>query len=285
MRKRTSAIVLIASITSLAFLFQNCSDQSFTQASVDKPITRAADIFDPDATGRINVDDDDFPGVVTETGGPNCRDELNSLTTPVRVLTVVDTSGSNAYGETTDPNRAVRSGSIQRFYNTYNTRSNFNWGFITFAASSAQSLIGSAAFPVFGSSSSMNTAINIFIGINDDGATPYLPALSLAKKAISDDTARPANSKYIVVFLSDGRPNPDVSVTTLKSEVASLISLVPGKVSFNTVYYGQYDANAANRLREMAASGGGNFLDTNANGTGTAFSISDLVTIPGTVCY
>lgn len=288
--KRSARTILIVLLSSTALLFfQNCSQQNFSSSSKAAnsgtggagggggPIDDAGDIT------NVN-NDNDATGVITQTGGPNCRDELQAITTPVRVLFVVDVSGSNKENIASDPQRVVRGRSIERFFNTYSMRANFSWGFVTFADMSANALIGSGANPLFGTASAMANALDLFTRVPDAGATPYEAALNASQNAVSLDTSRPANVKYVIVFLSDGRPNPDVSQSILNSRVSDIVNTVPGKVSFNTVYYGPYDSAAVSRLRGMASTGGGNFLDTNANPTGTAFLITDLVTLPGVVC-
>ena len=261
---------------SLLMFFQNCSEQKINSGASSTTVVGA---------GNINGNTDDATGVVTQTGGPNCRDEIKSATFPIRMLFIVDTSGSNVTSEMSDPQRQVRKGSIERFYNTYSAKQNFAWAFNIFSGSTSTALIGSSNNPIFGNSSAMVSAISAFNGIADAGNTPYQQAMQLGQQAIQNDTARPNGSKYIVVFMSDGLPNPDRTQTELNGYVTSLVNtLGSASVSFNAVYYGQSNATASNRLRQMAQVGGGNFLDTNANPSGNAFLITDLVQIPGVNC-
>lgn len=255
----------------LIISFQNCADQKFGSSGGGSS--------NPPGVNLGN-NDDEASGVVTQTGGPNCRDELKALTTPVKMVFVVDISGSNTGNNGTDPQKAVRSGSITRFYNSYSTRTNFSWGFTTFAADNANTLIANA------NSAAMQGAINTFNGLNDDGNTPYVLALDAAANTISSDTGRLPNTKYIVVFLSDGMPNPSVNDSVLNQKVTAIVNAAgtANSVSFNTVYYGDNNQDAHDRLKMMAQTGGGNFLDTNVNPTGNAFLISDLVIVPGVVC-
>src|SRR5690606_14193417 len=121
------------------------------------------------------------------------------------------------------------------------TKTNFAWSFITFAGTQAKSLLK------LGNSQAMSSTIDDFFNITDNGNTPYLPALNETSAIINGDTSRTADTKYVVVFFSDGMPNPTVAVQTLTQNVTNIINLVPGRVSFNTVYYGQYNADAAGR--------------------------------------
>jgi hypothetical protein len=72
--------------------------------------------------------------------------------------------------------------------------------------------------------------------------------------------------------------------SALQEKTLDLINASPGQVSMNTVYYGPIDPEASGRLRMVAQTGGGNFLDTNLNGSGSVFNLSDLVVVPGEVC-
>ncbi len=256
--------------------FQNCSDQKLSG--------KAAGSSDGGG-GPLNLGntDDETTGVVTQTGGPNCRNQLHSSTLPIKPVFIVDVSGSNKSNNNnqpgSDPKRVVRGDSIERFYNTYKAKPNFGWSFSTFAASSANVLLA------MGNAASMNNAIQTFRAMSDAGETPYIAALNAAKTNISGDTGRAANTKYMVVFISDGLPNPAVDQPTLNAKVMEIVNLLPaGSISFNSIYYGAVDPQASQRLQMMAQTGGGNFLDTNANPTGTNFLITDLVVIPGVVC-
>jgi Mg-chelatase subunit ChlD len=268
------ARVLSLAIGLFAFIsFQNCSKANFSASTA-----AAAAGVGPLAIG---TNDDNGSGIVTQTGGANCHQELRSVTVPVKLVFVVDVSGSNVKNGKdpgTDPDKAVRGGSIERFFNSYRAKSNFFWNFITFADSSADAMIENA------NASSMQTTIDSFMAMDDSGSTPYAAALDKAKLVITDDSARAANTKYIVVFLSDGFPNPAISDSDINSKIQSVLNVVPGSISLNTIYYGQEDADASARLKMMAKTGGGNFLDVNMNPTGNVFSISDLVIIPGIVC-
>ena len=187
--------------------------------------------------------------------------------------------------------RRVRGGSIQKFFDDYKAKSNFNWGFIGFRGSQALALInngdtGSGRFSA--SVSDMSAALSTFNGMFDSGLTPYKAALSMATQIIQADTLASSDTKYVVVFLSDGMPTdyPPGSAgdAEMTKDVSALTSILPGRVSFNTVYYGEVDASASGRLRDMSLAGGGEFLDTNNNPTGKSFYIADYINIPGVSC-
>lgn len=229
------------------------------------------------------------PGDATGTIRQDCQNQLQQSTVPIKLLFVVDTSGSNvndtAADGGSDPLKAVRGGSIQEFFNLYKMKTNFSWGFSVFSESSARALIGTSSAPTFTTNASdMQAAINNFLASKDSGNTPYVAALDMAYKTINNDAARTQQTKWVVVFLSDGLPNPDVAQTTLNTKVQSIVGLLPGQITFNTIYYGDKDDQASGRLATMAQVGGGKFLDTNANPTGKSFQILDVINVPGTAC-
>ena len=227
-------------------------------------------------------------GMVHQPG--SCHTQLQQITVPIKVLFVVDMSGSNYMNGSdpgSDPSRTVRGGSIQKFFDDYKAKSNFNWGFVGFQGSSALAFInnGNTSSGRFApNTNDMTAAITMFEGLIDDSTTPYKAALDMSKAIIQNDTGASANTKYVIVFLSDGMPTDYNSDSQIYNDVSSLIGTLPGRISFNTVYYGAVDASSSNRLKQMSISGGGQFLDTNDNSTGKSFYIADHITIPGVIC-
>lgn len=249
MRTTRQLAMLFASLC-VGVIFQNCSKVDFKSTDLNS-------------------------GLSTDTGGPNCREVLNTITKKVKIVYVVDVSGSN---DTTDPDQKIRAGSISRFYNTYSTKTNFGWNGISFAGTSATTRLAE------GDGKSVQDLIDWLMNHDDDGDTPYVASLDKTEEVIKSLTNVDAETKYVVVYVSDGRPDPYVDDDTLKKEVDDISATYPGRVSFNTVYYGPASDDASNRLKMMAQRGGGNFLDTNKNSTGPNFNISDLVIVPGEIC-
>lgn len=221
----------------------------------------------------------------------SCRNQLQTLTVPAKILFVVDVSGSNATeknGIGTDKDKSYRKGSIQKFFDDYSPKSNFSWGFQTFAYSSATSYIGDTYFTpsmFTNSAGDMQSALNQFMSAEDAGDTPYVAAIRKASAAIDQDVRDGVtNAKYIVVFVSDGLPSPSVPSSTIHAEINALTGKAPGRVSFNTIYYGMPSQGGRDLMQGMANVGGGQFLDTNTAGTGRSFPIDNVIQIPGQVC-
>lgn len=235
-----------------------------------------------------NCSKTNFSGSDDTSSTQSCSSELRTLTVPIKLLFVVDTSGSNAdgpYYSGSDPGKSIRGGSIQKFFNDYGSHSNFSWGFITFSGSTARSLIGSSSSSSFTTNKTvMQNAINSFYSLVDSDLTPYRAALLLATQALASDPTWTKDTKYIVVFISDGVPDPYVDDATLQSDVSTLMNQHSNQITFNAIYYGTYDADASDRLTKMTSIGHGKFLDTNTNQSGTDFEISDTVNIPGENC-
>lgn len=222
--------------------------------------------------------------------GLTCTEVLQTSTVPVKVVFSVDISGSNVdhydSGGFPRPGNDIgklrRGGAIEAFFNAYRTRANFSWAFLTFNYESSYSLIGSATSPRFSTSASqMQSAIQSFYGLQDADGTPYEAALSRIRQTIANDSGRSSDTKYVVVFISDGRPDPMVDTMTLLGHVESIRALAPGQVSFNTIYYGVSNADAQNRLATMAGAGGGAYLNA---ADGRVFNIDDAIQIPGVSC-
>ncbi len=263
-----------ASLLLIGMSFQNCSKASFSTA-------------EQAASGE------EYNGTA---GGPSCRNELHQVTAPIKMLFLVDSSGSNltgvglANGEGSDPNKAMRSTSIQNFLDSYAMKSNFSWGFINFQGYGASNFIGGKvnSSVAFSDPSDMQAAINHFQSTVDAGKTPYRAALDLARAELKSQRSLDPNTKFILVFLSDGIPTDYVDSgqtdTDLYNDVKSLSNLFPNRIAITTVYYGPSDPAASGRLAMMAKMGHGQFLDTNKSSAGKDFQVSDIVNIPGVVC-
>jgi Mg-chelatase subunit ChlD len=293
------AVVLVA--------FQNCSQANFSSESASSVGKSSASATSSTSSGcetesclvsdpTSKYADVDVRGTVVQPAR-SCREVLNTTTDDIRMLFVVDQSGSN---DGTDPNKSYRRGSIQNFFNLYSTKSNFRWGFNSFKGSFSIAFInsGSQSRPVFGPASEMTPAISEFNRQSDSGLTDYKKALDSAASAIQNDSTRTPMTKYVVAFLSDGMPTAGYEykvinsmggrVLTVKgmdemlSDVEALRQMLPGRISLNTVYYGRNNPSAALLMQKMAALGSGRFLDVNV--AGNTFPIVDTVSVPSMDC-
>lgn len=268
------ATLVLAGTLSVLMGFQNCSQAKFSQAS---GASSGVGTNGYDDVWRDNLDQ-------PNTNPGSCYTILQQIATDTKLIFVVDNSGSNVENPNgSDPNKQLRGGSIQAFFDDFKDKQNFWWGFVSFKGSTATALIndnmGNAIFS--NTLPPMQSAISTFMSSVDSGNTPYQAAISKAQGAISSDTAVNANTKWLIVFLSDGKPNPSMTDDQLKAAVTSIVGAKPNKVSFNTIYYGKTDVEAADRLRLMAQTGGGKFLDTNVNPSGKSFLIANVVNVPG----
>ena len=246
----------------------------------------------------------------TSTPVPTCQ--LQSVTVPVKILFVVDTSGSNNISTTnngtlscglfqtcappTDPDKSLRGGSIANFFSQYSAKTNFSWGFEVFSNGGGQAYItsGSKQSPSFSNASAMQSAINQFNNESDGGDTPYIAALSMAQSTLASDpgiNSTAVNAPlYYVIFLSDGYPtdavNSDgtVNQAQVDKSISQLVSLAPGRVFVSTVYYGTInDPVASGLLQSMSQVGHGQFLNVDTSTTST-ININDLITVPSSQC-
>lgn len=238
---------------------------------------------------------------------------LQNLTVPIKLLFVVDNSGSNEkytkdFGATechpateanctppTDPDKGFRSGSITAFFNAYKAKSNFSWGLESFYGSGGHQFINNSDSTNFGDATAMQAAIKMFNAETAADSTPYGAALASAKSAIQNDPDLNSTSAqaplYYVVFMSDGYPtdtlNTDKSVNfnVLDKDIADLIALAPSRIRLNTLYYGTLnDPNAANTLEHMAQKANGQFLNIDT-ATTKVIAIDDLIQIPNSSCH
>jgi hypothetical protein len=275
-------VVCSLAITAVAFSLISCGGVKFQSAgssSVDAATVTSpapAPVLSPTPT----------PTPTPAPSSASCDPTLQVITRLTKLLFVVDTSGSNyvsdSLGPGTDPDKSLRGGSIQQFFTNYSSKPNFQWGLIYFQQTQAYPLVNGFTQ----STAVMQAAIDTFMNVLDQGATPYLAALATASQEIADDPDLHAMTQpqYVVVFLSDGEPS-DVADNAsgsaqIVSAVQSLVALGPSQITFNAVYYGVADPTASSLMQSMAQAGGGKFLDINANPANKSFQIEDTITVP-----
>ena len=248
--------------------FQNCGGVSFS--------TKSASLND------------------AKQSGPTCQSVIENNTGNLRIIVIVDNSGSTLK---TDPNFKYRQQTLVDFLAQYGAKTNFTYAFGEFGADAANfynyasSQFESNPASPFGTSLQLQNALQIYLNtpINDKANTPYQLAFDAVSRIIASDTAAGLVApSYSVVFMSDGMPNPKASTDDLKKMVDSVLNaaLANGRLAtVSTVYFGaessSSDASAMDNLKIMANEGLGQFYDTNNPPAGGL--IENAITVPGQV--
>jgi Mg-chelatase subunit ChlD len=247
--------------------FQNCSNAKFTTEVDQSSLLASGDAGDDSS----------------------CRPTTVDANTIVKVLFVVDTSGSNA-GESgqvaTDPQKTWRHSALNGFISRYSSKSNFHYGLITFQNSSAKAQIRVNNVAAFSNSASVvDSGMNSFMATKDEGYTPYKAALSAAKSLIQSDinanSAQKAN--YVLVMVSDGQATDYKSPDDIIPDASSIKNLAPSRISLNSIYYysNSYVETQTKYLRNLSSIGGGAFITANSN---TTLNIDDVIKVPSSGC-
>jgi len=256
---------------SLVVTYQNCSNAKFTNDS-----------------SSLNSS----LGVDGNTGGndPTCSPNMVTANKIVKVLFVMDTSGSNAAGQgsisPTDPNKKWRSATINNFINKYGYGSNFYYGLTTFQNSSSTPDIVQSKQGIFSNDqSTVQAGIQKFENTSDAGYTPYKAALSLAKNIISYDLQNNAsqNAAYVMIMVSDGMATDYSDPSEVIPDAQAIENLAPQQISLNSVFYfpDQADDSQTDYLKNIANVGGGVFIKANSN---SVLDIDSTVQVPSSTC-
>ncbi|WP_413288464.1 hypothetical protein [Bdellovibrio sp. HCB337] len=268
MKMNSTKMYLGFALLTLVLAFQNCSNAKFTS----------------------QVDSEAILNGTTGGDDPNaCRPTMVDSNKIIKVLFVVDTSGSNE-GEggsvASDPNKAWRSASISAFLNRYSGKSNFYYGLTTFQGSSSKAHIkigGSAGFS--NDAATVQSGYNSFMATSDTGSTPYKAALNLAKSMISADLSANAAQKasYVMIMISDGQATDYRSPNDVIPDASSIKNLAPSQISLNSVYYysKNLDVSQTQYLKNISSIGEGSFITANSN---QVLSIDDVVKVPSSNC-
>lgn len=235
--------------------------------------------------------------------GPSCSTVLQSTTENLRIMFMVDNSGSTAI---TDPNQHYRVQTVQTFLTKYSSKTNFTYFFGWFAGTQAYLWDDPAATwdantaAAFGNATALNDALTAYQQISPGGSTPYNAAFTAIQDSIQADESAGNKWDYVVVFMSDGMPtdlgytsSSSSDITALDNELIGLVKNLmttaasngSSLLTFSTVYFGpegNADPGAIMHLQDMAKTGNGQFVDTNVNSN---LQIDDLITVPGTVCH
>lgn len=177
-----------------------------------------------------------------------------------------------------NPRTTFRGGSITDFFNIYSSKTNFSWGFTTFA-DSANPMISTGGKAVFSDKTAMAAAITTFNGLSDTGGTDYAAALAAAQNAISQDPDLNATGAkqplYVVIFASDGYPDDPSAVA---GSLTSLMNVAPGRVMVSSIYYGTEDNASAHAILGDMVENGGVFVDVDTTSV-SEISIQDLIKV------
>mgnify|MGYP003393479381 CR=1 FL=1 len=231
-----------------------------------------------------------FPLVQLNSKGALCTQVPKAYSSKVKYLFIMDKSGSNG---STDPGAQLRAGGIEAFWNSKKTDANTEWSMIEFHNDGATPFIGTQVGEFSANPVDMENAILRLRG-PDQGATPYLAALTEARQAVVADLQLAGiegeeSNVYMLFFVSDGCPTDiGASATGCGSQIAagkfqimeaikSLKEAVTGRhrLHLSTAYYGDNGLEAAMLLEEMATEGNGKFVNFN-NGLNWDFNSLDI---------
>ncbi len=212
--------------------------------------------------------------------GSFCTEDPLAVEFPVKILFVVDTSQSMDVTDPPDPRNNGESGRMRAVLDVIETYAGIpgvELGIITFNGTVDDATLGfkpnvepeEVAF-LMGAAADLNFA---------GGKTDYESALDLAYQTILSDTKQAedkmrARSKYVVIFLSDGLPDPYVAPDDLMRQVRRIHDLERerrlAELRLHTVYLSGRTPAWLQRgpealLRDMARVGGGSFRHV-ANG-------------------
>lgn len=234
------------------------------------------------------VADPNVSSLNSTNGGDDSTCRPNTMTSNkiIKVLFVVDTSGSNAGANGTDLNKRWRSETITDFINQYSGKTNFHYGLITFQGSSAKGHIlvnGTAGFS--NDMTVVQSGYDSFMNTADSGSTPYKAALLMAKNTISADlAANPAQkASYVMLMISDGQAKDYSSPDQVIPDAKAIVAVAPEQVALNSVYYysSAFDDSQTTYLRNISTVGKGSFIVANSN---QVLSVNDVIQLPPTNC-
>ena len=223
------------------------------------------------------------PDITTNIQGVFCTEDPQEINFPVKILFIIDTSGSMAF---TDP-EANRALAVEEVINEYNTNSGASFGIIRFSGSSISLTGGFTKDPA-----ELNDAI---LQLREaDGVTNYRGAIGTATNLLSgdilgSDLGERVRSRYVVIFLSDGLPfPPDTNrYEDIYEDVQNLMELENldvGQIRFHTAFLNSPDtpfdvANEARQLLQNMATLGQATFTNFANGEEINFLNIDYTSI------
>ena len=223
------------------------------------------------------------PSITTEIQGVFCTENPQELVFPVKILFIIDTSGSMAF---TDP-EAQRAQAVGAVVNQYNSNPGVSFSLVRFSGSSVLLTSGFTKDPA-----ELDDAL---IQIREaDGVTNYRGAIGEATNLLTgdilgSDLGERVRSRYVIIFLSDGLPYPPDTnrYEDIYEDVQNLMqleSLDVGEMRFHTAFLNSPDTpfdvaeEARDLLQNMAVLGKGTFTNF-ANGEEINFLNIDYTAI------
>ena len=217
--------------------------------------------------------------------GEFCTDVPNPVDFPVRILFVVDTSQSMNISDptVTDCGMSVclsrRGQSVEDIVNQYPPGDGVEYGLISF--NTQASILTKDATGVDGFTADPNDVLTKLPSFAvASGQTDFSAALAESYQMLQTDMAKLdttslGRARYIVVFMSDGLPDPRTSDEALpmdvRTDIGNIVGLQTveelGEISFNTVYINgpgtplSIQSVASELLGQMANLGNGAFRE------------------------
>lgn len=253
-----------------------------------------------------------IPGEVDGTDNhnpPECTASYDEVATPVKVLFLVDKTGSNLdnantslLNDGTDPDKSWRVGSINNLKSNLSLNL-FSFNITLFRGSHTNTMdanrYGGAGGDVTKSLingftnnvKTIDAAMSELKSDPDKGKTPYQAALAKARDIIKNDIKNDSVSKYSVIMVTDGYPDPNIvtktncgaracssdngadadipaSIEKARQFSEEIMNIDPKRVNVNTVYYyraGQRSSTPVNILSNIANAGKGAFIEAASN--------------------
>ena len=255
-------------------------------------------VTDPNGSNGVFSIPPNFTGPAPGPGVFGCKEGIQTTTQKLRIMFMVDNSGSTAQ---TDPQHLYRVQTIQNFLAKYATNANFTYNFGDFSDASSyyditRKKFTSATNNTFGVAADLSSALSLYSTSRPGGTTNYVGAFAAMEATITADENAGNKMNYVAVFMSDGMPKD----LPLGSSLApSLIQLVDGLrttanangslLSLSTVYFGAAQSADPNQdgnpdvLKLMALEGQGQFVDTNVVGS-SGLQIDSLLAVPSNNC-
>lgn len=229
-------------------------------------------------------------GPVTDTGADTCSPTQIKQGNIVKVLFLVDGSGSNfgANGSTpSDPDKQWRIDVVGRFLDAHIENPAIRYNFTLFKGTTAKSHINPNGEPGFSSDRTVVVeGFRSFTNVADGGNTPYRAALKTAHNIIAADLQDNAadNATYAVVFISDGHPTDYKQAHDVIPDASAIKSLAPDRITLNSVFYSakkEKSTSAPQYLKNIANIGDGAFIMAS---TQKRLTLDNVIRVSGVSC-